>query len=54
MTLYINHRKAKVLMGGGKIKYESSKVKSLKAITNLKEIATSTTHKWSIVHGKKM
>lgn len=44
-----------MLMEGGEgIKYESSKVKSLKAITNLKEIATSTTHKWSIVHGKKM
>lgn len=51
LTLYKNPKKAQTMME--RIGYESSNVKSLKAISDIKEIAATATHRWSVVPRKK-
>ena len=51
LTLYKNPKKAQTMME--RIGYKSSNVKSLKAISDIKEIAATATHKWSVVPRKK-
>lgn len=51
LTLYKNPKKAQTMIG--RIGYEASNIKSLKAISDIKEIVTTTTHKWNFEPRKK-
>lgn len=51
LTLYKNPKKAQKKME--RIGYKSSNVKSIKAISDIKEIVATATHKWSVLPRKK-